>query len=407
MRKVLCSSPIGSAFILLSVFSLIVFAAGCSGGDSGGDKIVTGLPPGGSGTGTGTGTGGGGGGNTSTGGWADGAVLLLAHTSVFSGLSGEFAQFKSDLEYEGYTLITHEFTSGNHRDVRNLLKSNYDSAGNLAGVVLVGQIPYAKAVCNWTGASEPGRCDYYYMDLDGEWIDANGDGVFEKHAPGTGDRDPEIWCGRLYAKGLTVFGKSELQHYREYFERNHQYRTGMLERNYKAAYLTANPISVVPDIEVGNLSLLYPDTTLVVNAAYKMKSEISRDYEWIHAIAHGSPFEWEGVTVYDIASINPRTRFWNMHSCSTAKFTTSNAISVACLFNDHGLIVVAGTTYMCYEPQWDSTYTGSLQTETFGESYKAMMQWIHDNWGGQEDQIEWSGQEIIMMGDPTLKVYYD
>ena len=87
--------------------------------------------------------------------------------------------------------------------------------------------------------------DVYYADLDGEWTDltvnttsaerqANwnvpGDGRFDQS---TIPSPTELWIGRIDLSQMTSFankpnGRSELELMRQYFDKNHRFRTGQL-----------------------------------------------------------------------------------------------------------------------------------------------------------------------------------
>ena len=81
------------------------------------------------------------------------------------------------------------------------------------------------------------------MDLDGLWQDIvippTGEfGVFDidegEHLNGTGDWEPEIWLSRISPYSMGMPGINYIQELIDYFDRNHDYRIGVISRPQKA-----------------------------------------------------------------------------------------------------------------------------------------------------------------------------
>ncbi|MBN2382126.1 hypothetical protein JXQ70_04505 [bacterium] len=83
---------------------------------------------------------------------------------------------------------------------------------DLKGAFFIGELPVA-----WFSLEdEQFPIDLYYMDLDGTWIDSDGDGMFEDHI---GAVQPDIFLGRVDGPQGTLSA---------YFQKIEQYRTGAL-----------------------------------------------------------------------------------------------------------------------------------------------------------------------------------
>ncbi|GAJ16437.1 unnamed protein product, partial [marine sediment metagenome] len=76
---------------------------------------------------------------------------------------------------------------------------------NVTGAVLIGDLPVAwfYHIHDIAGNyEEEFPCDLFLMDLDGEWNDTNGDGMYDIHTNGSGDTAPEIYVGRIDASNI-------------------------------------------------------------------------------------------------------------------------------------------------------------------------------------------------------------
>ena len=143
-----------------------------------------------------------------------------------------------------------------------------------------------------------------------------------------------------------------------------------------------------------------------------LRAELSKGYEWVHITSHGwslgwglgnSNNVWIWVTGNDIAGINPRTFFYNTHSCGNALITDRNYVAGTCLFSDYGLTYLGFTDTAYYPPEWDVIYSNNLRDKTFGETFKAIYDYVFQN-APTGDSIPWMGTEMILLGDPTLRV---
>jgi hypothetical protein len=165
-------------------------------------------------------------------------ILILVHPRLLPDMAAELATLQSDMRNEGWAPVPSEVAVGSAEELRVLLKTIYDHKP-FAGVLLLGEFPYTRM---WGYPIEdpdnPGPADYYFMDLDGEWVDENSDGFFDRHQMGAGDRDPEIFVGRVSGHPVTILGESEVEMLRAYLERDHAYRTGALSTQGAAIYAT-------------------------------------------------------------------------------------------------------------------------------------------------------------------------
>ncbi|TFF94937.1 MAG: hypothetical protein EU543_00080, partial [Promethearchaeota archaeon] len=151
-----------------------------------------------------------------------GYVRIYVNSSIYSSLTSEINRYEQDLEIQGYNA---EIVNWSDPIVENLKADLVSQNSSFKGAILVGKIPYA---LYFNGTIFP--CDLYLMDLDGTWSNPDGDNVYDLHSDGGGDIFPEIWIGRIDPEILNNLAVSHLQAYKDYFNRNHAYRTGALSR---------------------------------------------------------------------------------------------------------------------------------------------------------------------------------
>ncbi len=323
-------------------------------------------------------------------------VDLIVDSRVYSDLISELNQFSDDLVSEGYSVQIDTVSGMNHQTLRTHLAG----LSGLVGAIFIGELPVAWYEMSVWGEEEF-PIDLYFMDLDGNWIDGDGDGLYDGH---TGDVEPEIWVGRLYARPL--LWDNEIRLMKQYFEKNHQYRTTGLGVPQRA-------LSFVDDdwTGFGNCSLnsVYAAVTVITGktetTASKYRQELNKGYEWIQLCAHSSPwghtFKVPGgykgtVFNYEIFVLNPRAVFYNLFSCSGTRFVEENYSAGWYIFGEpYGLSLVGSTKggAMLY---FEDFYKWLGQNENIGDAFKKwFIQW------GESSRPWFYGLNII--GDPSLK----
>ena len=281
-----------------------------------------------------------------------GRVCILVHSSVYPEISSSLDQYQTDLEYQGFSSVLYQYTSGTAAEVRSFLASLYAEPESLKGAVLVGAIPY---VLFDDGGVFP--TDLFFEDLNGTWTDTDGDGRYETHE---GDRFLEIWVSRLKVDTLPMYG-SESSILNAYFSKNHRYRVGQLVADQKAliyldglldAAVHPNMTPYKQALEkiygVGNVTVFKNKT-----ASYFKKTLMTKPYELVLSASDGSPtyltlyscsfFGCSSGTVTnnDFASINPQWLFYIMAAPGACNYTANNYLCGASAFNpaDSGLLI--------------------------------------------------------------------
>jgi len=326
-------------------------------------------------------------------------VDIIVNTSIYADIAEEIDIFTDDLVTAGYSVQLDTITGMSHSTLRAHLAGITD----LVGAIFIGEIPVAWFETDGFGEWEEFPHDLYFSDLDGIYIDADGDSIYDDH---TGDVEPEIWVGRIYARNLTW--DNEIRLLKRYFRKNHLYRVDSL-------VLPQRALSFVDDDwcywTTCGLDYIYSNV-VVINDEYQTiasnyREQLAQGYEWIHLCAHSSPWghtfkhyynEYRGTVFnYEIFTLEPQALFYNLFACSGTRFTEENGSAGWYLFIDpYGLFVVGSTKTgsMLY---FDDFYRPiGQQDKCIGDAFK---EWFV-LWG--ESDWDWF-YGMNLLGDPTLK----
>jgi len=328
-----------------------------------------------------------------------GLVHVYVDSVIYPSIQTNFDQFVSDLQADSFSVIVTKYRYQTPEDIRAVLRAEYSSG--LVGVILVGDIPAVKMKTTppsyYYTSYFP--TDYFYMDLNGTWVDYDYDMFYDSLY---GNLEPEIWAGRI-TPSHCLFG-DEVKLLNQYFIKNHAYRTGSLSLPDRAlGYLE---LTWYPSINT-YLGWVYDDVDVISNedstTALNYKYMLQQGYEWVHLLAHSSPwgstFFLHGETYgggsvfsYEIPVLNPQANFVLLNACSNAKYTETNNIGQAYLFgSDYGLAVI-GETRIMYGDDFQYLYAGLRDGKNIGESFLDWIWWNYDWFWG-----------CNIFGDPTLK----
>ncbi|MBN1801897.1 MAG: hypothetical protein JW891_10350 [Candidatus Lokiarchaeota archaeon] len=359
----------------------------------------------------------------------EGYVRIYVNSTIYNSLSSELEQYLQDIETQGFKV---NLTTWSNKDVR-ALKENityYYNNSELVGVVLIGKVPYAQARYNDTDYGYNNYryfpIDLYLTDLDGNWSDPDGDLTYNfdlygstniwndlEHNNGTRDIFPEIWLGRICPESLN--NTNHLQAYKDYFEKNHAYRTGRLHQPHSALLYIEDSWSAWDTEYLGALTA-YTNVTMVSNNLQTSRSDyldkLTQNFEFIQLLAHSWQYEHyfdvssttETVNYNDILNSNTKALFYNLYCCYACDFTFQNNMGTQYLFSNNTLVVVGstrsgGTT--CYQPFYDLL----KNNKCFGESLRI---WFH-NPENQPAPLGFDRWEeclgVTILGDPLLTIY--
>jgi 6-phosphogluconolactonase (cycloisomerase 2 family) len=329
----------------------------------------------------------------------EGLVHVFVDSVIYPEIQTNFDQFISDLQADSFTVMVTEVWSQTPEIIRSTLQSEY--ASGLVGVILVGDVPAAwmQTFSMESYYTSYFPTDYFYMDLNGTWVDNNADGFYDNLS---GTMEPEIWSGRITPTNC-LFG-DEVKLLNQYFIKNHAYRTGSLSLPDRAlGYLE---LTWYPQLET-YLGWVYDNVDVIddenTTTALHYKYMLQQGYEWVHLLSHSSPWgstfflhndTYGGGSVfsYEMPLVNPQANFVLLNACSNAKYTETNNLGQSYLFGSDYVLAVIGETKIMYGDDFYDLYASLGNGKNLGESF---LDWIWYTY-------EWFwGCNIF--GDPTLK----
>jgi len=326
-------------------------------------------------------------------------IAIIVNDSLYPKIENSINQYVQDLYNEGFAVEVITTLGGVPADIRNLLQSELPNG--LIGVLLVGDLPIAWWEDGSYGEDYP--IDFFFTDLDGDWIDSDNNGIYDQHSPGSGDLLPEIWVGRLYASRLTYDNEAGLIN--DYFSRNHQYRTGMLTLPNRG--LVYNEVDWYPNDH--GMGYLYNNVTVIndenTTTAYDYKSRLNQEFQFVHSIAHSSCWahtfflendEYGGGSVFsfEIPFLDPNAFFYFLNACMAGRYTETNNLANWYLFShSYSQVVIASSSVMYGINNLSDYYQALGNDSTFGDAFN---KWFKSNY-------DWFRGTLIL-GDPSLKV---
>ena len=350
-------------------------------------------------------------------------VMVLVDKSVYDGIKNELNQFSEDLAEEGFICEIYPKTIGysgwdSPEDVKKFIVSH---SSNLAGCILVGNIPIPKyrVEKGYMNQPETFPCDFYYMDLDGNWTVYDEGGnifgyyytIFCNHTNGNGSKAPEIWVGRI-SPSKWIGDKISLL--KEYFNRNHAYRIGSLCRPAKALLYVDDDWAKYGEKYKGYLKNIYKSSFItVINDPEKTREENylnnlkKEKYEWICLHAHSSQLQhhfyysnhtkWDSLTSWELRKNYKSAFFYDLHCCEALDYFQEECIGNLYLFgNTSGLIVIGSSKVGGMIDDGKIFYEKLKSAACIGDAFR---EWY--SLKGVKYPSYCYG--MMVLGDPTLK----
>ena len=340
-------------------------------------------------------------------------IYLLVSSSVYEPLKDRLERWIQDVEKTGFKVTEKVIANESASEIRELLRNIPD----LAGCFMVGDIPYVvyettfeqpKGVLNY----ETFPTDLYYMDLNGEWVDADENGLFDAHK---GDVAPEIWVGRLEASTLSG---NEVDLLRNYFDKNHLYRIGALTLpdralvytdhydRYYSNELTPETVSTLKSVYGEVVKVAHPQPTNASDYFEHLKQGWSLVRLLVHSGGFGHYFgnQTDGkVYPRDIKALDPRAFFYIITSCGDFDYRQRDYIGGWYVFADsYSLLAIGDSGVHDLFVVLPEAFFPRLRTEYFGLAYlRYLQECVRKN--ARVDSVH----NAIMIGDPLLKVAYN
>ena len=161
-----------------------------------------------------------------------GLIDIIVNQHLYPQIESVLNIYIVDLALEGYQVNLYTaLETQSPASLRTLLQDDW-LYHDIIGAIFIGDlaVPWYEMTepSGWGGNHVEFPCDLYFMDLSGNWGDADLDGRYDSH---TGSLAADIWIGRLVPSRMTYYGATEINTIKNYFRKNHNYRHGRLRLN--------------------------------------------------------------------------------------------------------------------------------------------------------------------------------
>lgn len=344
--------------------------------------------------------------------------LIIAEKNLFFKLTKEIKTYAEDVHaVTGYGIFLEYVENPTPESIKSLIVSYQN---NLCGAFLIGNM----GECLFETQNDHGEygyrkwpCDLFYMDLDGDWTDSDGNGVYDTH---TGNVAPEIFVGRLSTAGLSSYGNEEYL-IRRQLQKSHDFwwKTSYHAQDTTLNYINGDWANLFHPYTISKVfsTLAITDVHYGIDPGFSSSdylSKLSSDtYGFTHLAAHSSPIlhhftnENYYIRCNHIKNINSSNYAYSLFCCSACNWTagdSSGYLGGAYLFNEGKTIAIIGTTK-----------TGGMRSNTTPDFYSmlpymnlgnAFLNW----WSSFEnnhtnDTIYWF-YGMALLGDPIINFRY-
>lgn len=397
-------------------------------------------------------------------------IVLIIENSLTEPLESSIEIYKSDLLNEGYTVIINSSIDSltSPEKIRKSLRKYYENDKSLHAAIFIGNIQ-APLFNRIKDEGDPYwhnyLADFYYMDLDGIWEDSDNDGILDTHKDTntkiwnkikrklnlSDSRVPEIWVSRIRADKLTELG-NEITLLKEYFKKNHDYRTGKMSLPPHRAFAVSAGVNLSKSDWGAYPEKLYSDidsVSYLPTLGDTLRKFLSSEegYEWgvinvfsgprIHHFSHFfdeiNPDWWKSkegrqlianysdkinspndVSWKDIKSIQPKVLFYHLLTSEVGRHDYPDYLGGMYLFSGLGLAAIAGTQHSGSVGS-SLLYDYLAEGYTIGEAWEKTLKWLVEH---SEDRISIfyypdseqkikagkSNYKAVLLGDGTLKL---
>ncbi len=354
---------------------------------------------------------------------ARGRVVLVVDRTMAEPLTRELKRFETDLAGDGWTVVRKEVArDASPAEVKAQIKAEWEAdRERTKAVMLFGHIPVVRSGnYNVDGhGARPMPADTFYGDMDGEWTDADGDGIYDQSVIPS---DVELMVGRvdfadLPGKYSPVRYPEEVDLLRRYLDKNHAYRQAVVRPARRA--LIGNAIGDANGqgyAAIGYRSfapLLGPNNVITAGVGAATPEDerwIARlgagDYLWAFGCGGGSDFTVGGLGPHgpyadlwasDFVEKKAKATFYLMFGSWFSEWQKSdNVLRTALAAPEHGLTASwAGRPHQFYH------------TMGVGEPIGAGMRLSQNNRGLYQNQVQRQlrAVHVALLGDPTLRMH--
>jgi len=287
-------------------------------------------------------------------------VLVLVNEGLRPSIESNLARYVGDIAWDGWDAEVYETAGGTPESLKAFI---IDHSDGLRAVVFIGRMPTP-----WFEADEEFPFDYFYMELDGTWIDADDDGLYDALEDGDGDQAPEIFVAHIDASMMTWWDEAEATN--RYLDKNHQFWIGALPAtDYGLTYTEddwASGADICTAIRYGYPSFHEIRAPETHRDDYVQNRLPEPAYEFLQLACHswsgGHGFTRGGTcTSWRVSNTEPDALFYNLFCCSALRWVEDNHLGGAYIFNPSATSLAT----------LGSTKSGSMLN----------FSWFYDPWG--------------------------
>lgn len=342
----------------------------------------------------------------------DRRLLLIVEASIYDSLQATIASYQDVLLAERWrTEVVTVADSLPVDQVKERIVAEH-AQDPLDAVLLLGHVPVPYAGNNAIDGHSPDHmgawaADVYYGDLTGQWTDnfvnntganrdANdnvpGDGKFDQNAiPG----EVTLAIGRVDMSDLPAFSESEIELTRAYLRKNIAYRTGQFKATRRA--IVDNNFNIQEGFAQGAIKSFsgFFDVDSIDYGAYSQAYQ--QDYLWTYGAGGGNYRGASGITnTNGLAADSLQTVFTNLFGSYFGDWDTQNNFLRSAL--------ASGTTLI---NAWSGRPVWHWHLMATGATVGDVVRMVQNDNGRYTSQFGRRLTHIALMGDPTLKMYYE
>jgi hypothetical protein len=351
-----------------------------------------------------------------------GRVILVVDNSLSGPLAGEIARLQSDLVGDGWSVVRRDVSrDASPAEVKAQIRADYEAdRDRTRAVFLLGRVPVLLSGNLNVDAhgSRPMPADVFYGEMNGEWTDSNGDGIYDQS---TLPSDVELQVGRVDFSSLPgryspVPYPSEVELTKRYLDKNHAFRQAVIRPRLRG--LVGNPIgdgngqAYAASAYRNFAALLGAENVITADSSPTARTEdrwtpllAADSFMWAFAGGAGSDFTIGGTGTHapfndlwasDFIEYKPKATFYLLFGSWFADWTKSdNILRTALAAPDYGLAASwSGRPHHFYH------HMGVGETVGYG------IRLSQNNEGHYQNQVQRQlrGIHIALMGDPTLRM---
>lgn len=344
--------------------------------------------------------------------------LIITTPELWDTLQYEIKTYAEDVHaIYGYGIYVDVVSTNSPEQLKSVILNHEN---NLCGVVLIGDFVATMFEINNDHNKYGYRrwpCDLYYMDLDGEWLDSDSNGIYDIHS---GNVAPEVYLARLSASGLSGLGNESLLIRRQLLK-SHSFwwDSSFFKQDTVLNYINKDWVYSSPSSDIAPVFSTneVDDIKCGIDSCFSKNDYLSRLYQtqygFTYLAAHSSPvihhFQDGNLNVGQIMDIPSSNYAYNLFCCSALNWLSSNMYNAylggAYLFNGGKTLTVIGSTktgsmlgrYHFYN-QFDQKNIGAAFHYWWNHYYPA---YYHSDYA-----VSWS-YGMTILGDPTIYFRHD